>query len=118
MADSAHIFNATQDNFEMDVLEASFTTPVLVDFWAPWCGPCKTLMPLLDKIVGEAKGALKLAKVNTDEEMALAGSFGIRSLPTVVIPARASISCDLGPRFFSPAISSPSTLPCVMSGPA
>lgn len=85
MSATAQIFHATQDNFELDVLEASFTTPVLVDFWAPWCGPCKTLMPLLDKIVTEAGGSLKLAKVNTDEEMALAGSFGIRSLPTVVL---------------------------------
>lgn len=85
MAATADIFHATQDNFELDVLEASFTTPVLVDFWAPWCAPCKSLMPLLDKIVTEARGTLKLAKVNTDEEMALAGSFGIRSLPTVVL---------------------------------
>lgn len=85
MADTPHIFNATQDNFETDVLEASFTTPVLVDFWAPWCAPCKQLMPTLDRIVREANGALKLAKVNTDEEMAVAGSFGIRSLPTVVL---------------------------------
>jgi putative thioredoxin len=85
MADSPHIFHATQDNFEADVMEASFATPVLVDFWAPWCGPCKQLMPILERIVSEAKGALKLAKVNTDEQMALAGAFGIRSLPTVVL---------------------------------
>lgn len=85
MADSPHIFNANQDNFETDVLEMSFSTPVLVDFWAPWCAPCKQLMPTLAKIVDGAAGTLKLAKVNTDEEMALAGSFGIRSLPTVVL---------------------------------
>lgn len=85
MADSPHIFVAKQDNFEAEVLEASFSTPILVDFWAPWCAPCKQLLPTLDKIVREANGGMKLAKVNTDEEMALAGSFGIRSLPTVVL---------------------------------
>jgi putative thioredoxin len=85
VSDHPHIFHATQENFEADVLEASFETPVLVDFWAPWCSPCKQLMPMLDKVVREANGAVKLAKVNTDEEMAIAGSFGIRSLPTVVL---------------------------------
>ena len=85
MNPSPHIFVATQDNFEAEVMEASFDTPVLVDFWAPWCGPCKMLMPLLEKVVNEANGQVRLAKVNTDEEMAIAGSFGIRSLPTVVL---------------------------------
>jgi len=82
---SEHAFAVTQANFEADVLEASFNTPVLIDFWAPWCAPCRQLMPTLERIVGEANGALKLAKVNTDEEAALAGAFGIRSLPTVVL---------------------------------
>ena len=76
---------ATQSNFEIEVMQASLSGPVLVDFWAPWCGPCRTLMPTLERVVDSHNGALKLAKVNTDEEPALSQMFGIRSLPTVVL---------------------------------
>ncbi len=85
MEASANVFDATQHNFETDVIQASLTTPVLVDFWAPWCGPCKTLGPILEKVVGDYAGKLRLAKVDTDAEMQLAAVFGIRSLPTVVL---------------------------------
>ena len=82
---TANVFDATETNFEADVIQASLTTPVLVDFWAAWCGPCKALGPILEKIVASYNGALKLAKVDTDAQQQLAAVFGIRSLPTVVL---------------------------------
>jgi putative thioredoxin len=85
MSDSPQVFDATEANFETEVIQASLTTPVLVDFWAAWCGPCKQLAPVLEKIVAGYAGTLKLAKVDTDAQQQLAAIFGIRSLPTVVL---------------------------------
>jgi putative thioredoxin len=81
----AQVFDATEANFEAEVIQASLTTPVLVDFWAAWCAPCKTLGPILENVVASYNGAVKLAKVDTDAQMQLASVFGIRSLPTVVL---------------------------------
>src|SRR5579883_2508027 len=84
-AKSPHVFEAGQVNFESEVLQGSLTTPVLVDFWATWCGPCRTLGPILEKLAGEYGGAFRLAKIDCDKEQQLAGMFGVRSIPTVVL---------------------------------
>ena len=75
----------SKDNFNQEVIEASHHTPVLVDFWATWCGPCKSLMPVLEKLVLEYAGKFKLAKVEVDQQQNLATQFAIRSVPTVKI---------------------------------
>jgi putative thioredoxin len=77
------IKDSNQNAFAQDVLDASMQVPVVVDFWAPWCGPCKQLGPLIEKVVKEAKGAVRLVKINVDESQALAGQLRIQSIPAV-----------------------------------
>ena len=79
----SNITEVKQDNFHSEVLDASMSQPVLVDFWADWCGPCKSLAPILEQLAVEFAGKLKVVKINTDHEQELASQFGIRSLPTV-----------------------------------
>jgi len=81
---SAHALDVATPDFEREVLEASKTLPVVVDFWAPWCAPCRALTPILEKLAAEYGGRFKLVKVNSDENQELAAAFGVRSIPDVM----------------------------------
>jgi putative thioredoxin len=83
-AADALVADTTTQTFVKDVVEESKKRPVLVDFWAPWCGPCKQLTPVLEKVVKSAKGKVKLVKMNIDEHPAIPGQMGIQSIPAVI----------------------------------
>ena len=80
---SALITNTTDANFETDVVNSD--VPVLVDFWAVWCGPCKAIAPVLEQMAGDYEGRLKIAKVDVDTNQAVAGSFNVRNIPTLLL---------------------------------
>jgi putative thioredoxin len=82
-ANGAYVKDGSIETFAADVIAASREVPVIVDFWAPWCGPCKQLGPLIEKVVNEAKGAVRLVKINIDENQEIAQQLRIQSIPTV-----------------------------------
>lgn len=79
------IFDATEDDFQQTVIDASHSKPILVDFWADWCGPCIMLTPVLEHLVSESEGRWLLGKVEVDDNMRLAGHYRLRGFPTVLL---------------------------------
>ena len=79
----ANITEVTDTNFKTEVLEAG--VPVLVDFWAPWCGPCRAIAPLLEELAGEYSGRAKIVKINVDDHQKAATSYGVRSIPNLIV---------------------------------
>ena len=85
MPNQAKIFDVTEDNFDDLVIAASEQHTIMVDFWAEWCPPCRALTPVLEKIVSKADSTVQLAKVEVDDNMHLAGRYGLRGFPTVIL---------------------------------
>jgi thioredoxin 1 len=87
---AANIVSLTQENFDQEVIQSS--TPVLVDFWAQWCNPCRALTPILDELADEYDGRVRIGKVNIDEQQALASQYGVRAIPTLLLFHQGQVS--------------------------
>jgi thioredoxin 2 len=81
---SVFLIEPTRESFEADVIERSRSVPVVIDFWAPWCGPCRAMAPIFERAAKELEPRARFAKVNVDEEPAIAARFGIRGIPTLI----------------------------------
>ena len=90
---ASNILTLTQENFPKEVLQSN--QPVLVDFWAEWCGPCKALAPILDELAQEYEGKVRIGKVNIDEHQALAAEYGIHSIPTLLLFQKGQVADQL-----------------------
>jgi len=83
MADESPLIHVGDENFEMEILQSD--RPALVDFWAPWCGPCRAIAPVIEELAGQYAGRVKVAKINVDDHQKTAAAFNVRSIPTLIL---------------------------------